>query len=62
MHNQLLRFRTLMNIMDRSIEDARNRRLGVSCAPVPVTHVVNGKLKASRVDRRVHDEQERRTG
>lgn len=62
MHNHLLRLRTLMNVMDRSIEDARKRRLGVACAPVPATHAVNGKLKASRVDRTAQNDQVRRTG
>lgn len=65
MSNRFPQFRTLVQIIDRSLDDARRRRLGLDKPPVVVTApqcspMINGKMKASRVDR--SSELTRRTG
>jgi hypothetical protein len=66
MTSRLPQFRSLVQSIDRSLDEARRRRLGLDKVSVPAlpltSSTVNGKLKASRVDR-VHSFGEaRRTG
>lgn len=58
MNDRLHRTRSLLKVMERSIDEARRRRLGIdSIAPVPVSPVP-ARMKATRIER----SDERRAG
>jgi len=67
MNSRLPQFRTLVQTIDLRLDEARRRRLGLDTLPPPSSlplssSTVNGKLKASRVDRAQHFSPARRTG
>ncbi|HMN95105.1 MAG TPA: hypothetical protein PKC43_01950 [Phycisphaerales bacterium] len=49
--DRLLRMRELVRSVDRSLEEARRRRLGIPAQPVPQA-LVAGRMRASRLERR----------